>query len=220
MTILKTKDIVVQYSNNSPILSFPDLTIARQDKVLLLGNSGCGKTSLLSVIAGLLQPVSGKVFVHDKDIYAMGSRERDQLRARNFGFVFQTLYLLSSLTIEQNILLAADMAGVTPEADRLRNLLLSLGLADKARSKPSQLSQGQQQRAALARAIFNFPALIIADEPTSSLDDENALIVMDLLEEQARDSGSALLVATHDHRIKNRFSRIIDLTSVSRKEVA
>lgn len=219
MTILKTDSITVKHSATSPILAFPDLTVNAQDKILLLGESGYGKTTLLSVIAGLLQPTTGKVSVTDKDIYAMGARERDHLRGKTFGFVFQTLHLLPSLTIEQNILLAADMAGVTPPADRLKNLLMSLGLTDKAHHKPSELSQGQQQRAALARAIFNFPALIIADEPTSSLDDKNAAIVMDLLEQQAKESGSALLVATHDHRIKNRFDKVISLTS-SQKEVA
>jgi len=220
MTILKTESITVKYGASSPTLKFPDLTVNKNDKILLLGDSGCGKTSLLSVIAGLLQPTSGKVFVQDCDIYKLGVRERDHLRGKTFGFVFQTLHLLPSLTIAQNILLAADMAGVMPPADRLKNLLSSLGLSDKAHHKPSELSQGQQQRAALARAIFNFPAMIIADEPTSSLDDKNANIVMDLLEQQAKESGSALLVATHDHRIKARFDHVIDLTSVSQKEVA
>lgn len=220
MTILKADSITVKHSSASPLLTFPDLTVNVQDKILLLGDSGCGKTSLLSVIAGLLQPTTGTVSIQGQDIYKMGARERDQLRGKAFGFVFQTLHLLPSLTIAQNILLAADMSGVTPPADRLPNLLKSLGLADKAESKPSELSQGQQQRAALARAIFNFPALIIADEPTSSLDDKNAEIVMDLLEQQAKESGAALLVATHDHRIKNRFDRIITLTASSQKEVA
>lgn len=220
MPILKTEAITVKHSATAPVLAFPDLTVNPEDKILLLGNSGCGKTTLLSVIAGLLQPTSGKVFIQDKEIYAMGARERDALRAKNFGFVFQTLHLLPSLTISQNILLAADMAGIKPPTDRLKNILVSLGIEDKANSKPSELSQGQQQRAALARAIFNFPALIIADEPTSSLDDKNAMIVMDLLEQQAKESGSALLVATHDHRIKARFTHVIDLTSASQKEVA
>ena len=220
MTILKTEAITVKHSATSPILKFPDLDVNAQDKILLLGNSGCGKTSLLSVMAGLLQPTTGKVFIQDQDIYKMGARDRDHLRGKTFGFVFQTLHLLPSLTIAQNILLAADMAGITAPAGRLQNLLNSLGLNDKAESKPSELSQGQQQRAALARAIFNFPALIIADEPTSSLDDKNALIVMDLLEQQAKESGSALLVATHDQRIKTRFDRVINLTTASQKEVA
>ena len=220
MTILKTEAVAVRYGIGSPVLKFPDLTVNKNDKILLLGDSGCGKTSLLSVIAGLLKPNSGKVFVHNKDIYSLSPRERDHLRGKTFGFVFQTLHLLPSLTISQNILLAADMSGVTPPPDRLQNLLASLGLTDTSHRKPSELSQGQQQRAALARAIFNFPEIIIADEPTSSLDDKNANIVMDLLEQQATESGSALLVATHDHRIKSRFDRVIDLSSVSQKEVA
>lgn len=112
------------------------------------------------------------------------------------------------------------MSGVPSRPDRLESLLLSLGLNGLADRKPGALSQGQQQRAALARAIFNSPSIIIADEPTSSLDDQNTDIVMDLLDQQARESQSALLVATHDHRIKQRFQNIIDLTSLSLKGVA
>ncbi len=220
MQVLRTENLTVKYSSDSPVLIFPNVTINAGEKVLLLGNSGSGKTSFLSVIAGLLQPTTGQVRIQSEDIYAMTTGQRDRLRGKAFGFIFQTLHLLPSLTIEQNILLAADMAGIKPPTGRLHHLLLSLGLKDKAQCKPSELSQGQQQRAAMARAIFNSPALIIADEPTSSLDDKNADIVMILLEQQALESGCALLVATHDHRIKGRFDKIIDLSVVSQKEVA
>lgn len=220
MQVLRTENIKVQYSSSSPALIFPNVTINAGEKILLLGNSGSGKTSLLSVIAGLLQPTTGQIHVHGQDIYAMTTGQRDKLRGTAFGFIFQTLHLLPSLTIAQNILLASDMACIEPPADRLHHLLSSLGLKDKAQCKPLELSQGQQQRAAMARAIFNSPALIIADEPTSSLDDKNADIVIGLLEQQARESESALLVATHDHRIKGRFDKIIDLSGASQKEVA
>lgn len=220
MTILRTDSVTVQHSKTSTILNFPDITIHPEDRILLLGPSGSGKTTFLSVIAGLLAPGSGKVFVKDKDLYALTAKERDHLRGATFGFVFQTLHLLPSLTIAQNILLVRDMSGVPSRPDRLESLLLSLGLNGLADRKPGALSQGQQQRAALARAIFNSPSIIIADEPTSSLDDQNTDIVMDLLDQQARESQSALLVATHDHRIKQRFQNIIDLTSLSLKGVA
>jgi len=207
---LKSKNITV-HRENSPPLVFPDLSINTGNAVLLLGPSGSGKTTLLSALAGLLQPNRGQVLIEDKDFYAMSSAERDHLRGQNFGFVFQTLHLLPSLTLTQNIALAADMAGETPEKGRLSHLLNTLGLADKAHRKPDTLSQGEQQRAAIARAVLLKPKIIMADEPTSALDDANAQAVMNLLEEQAKDTGAALLIATHDSRIKTRFQTIINL---------
>ncbi len=220
MTILKTTEIRVQHAENTQPLSFPDITIHKGDKILLLGASGCGKTTFLSVIAGLLKPSAGHVTVNGTDFYTLTSKERDVLRGQLFGFVFQSLHLLPALTIRQNIMLAADMAGVTAPTGRVEKLLSSLGLTDKANRKPSELSQGEQQRAALARAVLNFPALIIADEPTSALDDKNTEAVMDVLERQSSESGAALLVATHDNRIKHRFGTVITLSPSLNKEVA
>lgn len=220
MHLLKTEAITVQYDPKGALLKFPDLSIQPREKILLLGDSGCGKTSLLSVIAGLLQPKTGKVLIEGTDIYQLSTKERDHLRGQKFGFVFQTLHLLPSLSISQNIRLAADMAGVDVAEDRMAYLLSSLGLSQKQHAKPHELSQGQQQRAALARALYHSPSIVVADEPTSALDDKNANTVIDLLERQIQQSNSALLVATHDHRIKGRFDKIIELTSLPQKEVA
>ncbi len=207
---LKTQNIVVKHGSDTT-LSFPNLSIGLGQKSLLLGPSGSGKTTLLSVLAGLLKPSQGTVLIEDQDFYAMSSSMRDHLRGQNFGFVFQTLHLLPSLTLAQNIQLAADMAKKTPDKGRLSYLLESLGLADKAHRKPNALSQGEQQRAAIARAVYLTPKIIIADEPTSALDDDNAIAVMALLEKQAQDAGASLLVATHDNRIKGYFDHVITL---------
>ncbi|MCB9983611.1 MAG: ABC transporter ATP-binding protein [Rhodospirillales bacterium] len=207
---LKSQNITVR-REGSPPLSFPDLSINTGDKVLLLGPSGSGKTTFLSVLAGLLRPSAGEVFIEDGDFYAMSSSARDKVRGQNFGFIFQTLHLLPSLTLAQNIMLAADMAGAKPEAGRLDHLLKTLGLTDKAHRKPDALSQGEQQRAAIARAVLLRPKIIMADEPTSALDDDNAKAVMNLLESQAKETGAALLIATHDGRIKENFKTIINL---------
>ena len=210
MTFIESKGIIVRRPKSQP-LQFADLTVHREDSVLLLGPSGSGKTTLLSVLAGLLQPGTGRVLVENQDLYALHARRRDHLRGQHFGFVFQTLHLLPSLTLRQNIALAADMLGLEVEAGRLEYLLDRLGLADKAHRKPDALSQGEQQRAAIARAVLNRPSIIMADEPTSALDDANARKVMDLLEHQAQETGAALLIATHDTRIINRFENVVHL---------
>ncbi len=216
---LDAKNIKVQL-DHSKTLTFPDVTIHHGDAVLLLGRSGSGKTTLLSVLAGLLRPSVGSMTIDGQSLYAMPSAARDHVRGQNFGFVFQTLHLLPSLTLAQNIGLAADMAQVTPEAGRLDYLLETLGLKDKAHRKPDALSQGEQQRAAIARAVLLRPKIIIADEPTSALDDDNAQAVMKLLKDQAKDTGAALLIATHDDRIRPHFKTIINLENLMRDKVS
>ena len=218
MAFIDSNGIMVCRPESHP-LRFADLSIHKGDSVLLLGPSGSGKTTLLSVLAGLLRPDAGQVLVEGREIYALPSRIRDHLRGQHFGFVFQTLHLLPSLTLRQNIALAADMAGIKAEEGRINHLLTALGLADKAHRKPDALSQGEQQRAAIARAVLNRPSIIIADEPTSALDDDNARTVIDLLERQAQDTGAALLIATHDNRIINRFANVLRLSG-HLKEVA
>lgn len=210
MTLLETKGIRVDRRGSKP-LHFPALSVGAGDKTLLLGPSGSGKTTLLSVIAGLLRPASGTVLFEGCDVYALPPRVRDHVRGQRFGFVFQTLHLLPSLTLRQNVALAADMAGAAADAARLDGLLEQLGLADKAHRKPEALSQGEQQRAAIARAVLNRPAVLLADEPTSALDDVNAEAVMALLNAQAKETGAALVVATHDHRISRHFKTVMRL---------
>lgn len=197
-------------------LTFPALTLARGSRVLLLGPSGSGKTTWLSAIAGLLPPDDGSVHFEGQDIYTLPGRHRDRWRGRHCGFVFQTLHLIPALTLRQNIAIAASLAGLAPDRKRIDALLERLNLADKAHRKPAALSQGEQQRAAIARAVLNRPAVIVADEPTSALDDAHARAVMDLLESCAAETNAALLVATHDTRLLGRFSNIIDIASQER----
>lgn len=210
--MLETKKLIVQRPDG-PRLSFPDIRIMRGEKKLLLGASGSGKTTLLSVLAGFLPPTSGEIFFEDKNFYQMASGNRDALRGKKLGFVFQTMHLLPYLSVIENVLLASKMAGLQQDKNRVTEILRTLGIADKANNKPSALSQGEIQRAAIARAVINNPEIIIADEPTSALDDANAQIIMDLLEMQAQHKNAALLIATHDQRIAARFSDKIILQS-------
>ena len=209
--MLKTQNISIQRPN-APLLILPDILIEKGDHALLLGPSGSGKTSFLSVISGLLHPSSGQVLFEDTDIYHLSRKNLDALRGKNFGLIFQALHLLPTITIRQNIDIAAKLQGIKISKTRIEDLLSSLGISDKANRKPDALSQGEQQRAAIARALVNHPSIILADEPTSALDDENADKVAQLLIQSARDSGAALIIATHDARILKYFPKIITLT--------
>lgn len=215
--LIESKNIVVRRAG-SPSLRFPNFNLKAGEKTILLGPSGSGKTTLLSVLAGLLKPDEGDVLIDGRNLYEIPASKGNRLRGQRFGFVFQTLHLLPSLTLRQNIALAGDLTGKV-DGNRLNHLLDILGLSDKADRKPDALSQGEQQRAAIARAVINRPSIIVADEPTSALDDANAMAVMDLLEEQAKETNAALLIATHDNRISDRFQNIINLQH-QMKEVA
>ncbi len=208
--MLKISELSVSY-DGSRTFRFPGLELAAGEKCTLIGPSGCGKTTLLSLIAGFLTPQTGSVVVDGQELTALTPQARDKVRGRLFGFVFQTLHLLPSLTLRQNVALAAVMANLPVDAARLDQLLARLGLADKAGRKPDALSHGEAQRAAIARAVLNRPKILVADEPTSALDDVNARAVIQLLQEQAAEAGSTLLVATHDGRITDGFPRVVSL---------
>lgn len=186
-------------------MTFKDWQISRGTQWLLLGESGSGKTTLLHILTGLLKPENGTVYIKETDIYKLKEKERDHFRGRNIGIVFQKPHLINSLQIIENLLLAQGFAGLREDKARATEVLKSLGIEEKKHAYPGELSYGQLQRVSIARAVINKPALLIADEPTSSLDDKNTEIVLNLLFEQSRINGSTLIVATHDNRIKNSF---------------
>lgn len=180
---------------------------------LILGNSGSGKTTLLHIMAGILKPTAGKVKIADKDVLALNGGELDRFRGKKIGIIFQQLHLLSSLTIEENLLLAQYLAGVKQNKTQIQAELEALNIVEKRHAFPHQLSYGQQQRAAIARAVINQPAIILADEPTSALDSDNAARVLDLLMSQADRHGATLVIATHDQRIKSNFANKLELST-------
>jgi putative ABC transport system ATP-binding protein len=186
-------------------LRFPDIALDAGQSLLLLGASGSGKTSLLSILSGLLKPDKGDVTLVGENIYTLPSWRRDAHRGRQCGFVFQSFHLLPFLSLEQNILLAARFSGASKNEDRLSGLLTTLGITHKRHALVTELSQGEQQRACLARAVIHGPRIIFADEPTSALDDENALKTISLLQSLAKESKACLIVATHDSRIMDGF---------------
>lgn len=180
-------------------------------EVLVTGPSGCGKTTLLYLLAGILLPQAGSIVVDGVDIAKLAPAARDRFRGRHIGVVFQQFHLLPALTILQNLTVAQSMAQVAVDRSAARDVLAALGVADLADAYPPALSVGQQQRAAIARALVNRPPLILADEPTSNLDDEACAGVADLLLEASRRAGAALVIATHDGRLKARIAGTLEL---------
>ena len=194
----------------SDALTLGELALEAGRSCVVRGVSGSGKSTLLSILAGLLPPTSGEVLLAGQSLYALGESQRDSWRARHLSLVPQRLHLLASLSIKQNLQLAQSLAQ-REDASRLQALMDRLGLTPLARQRPEQLSQGQQQRAALARALVHAPVLVLADEPTSALDDANARAVIDLMLELTQEARVALLVATHDARLNGLFDQEIRL---------
>jgi len=172
---------------------------------LLLGSSGSGKTTLLHILAGILKPTAGSVTIAGQDLGALTAAGLDRFRGRHVGIVLQQLHLIASLTVVDNLLLAQYLAALPQDRDRAREVLASLDLADKVDAWPHELSHGQAQRVAVARAVINRPQLLLADEPTSNLDDARCAQALDLLESQARACNATLVIATHDQRTRARI---------------
>lgn len=189
------------HAGGREILNIDALGVDSGGRLLLLGPSGCGKTTLLSLMAGLLRAQSGDVTFDGTNYAALPSAALDGLRRRAFGFVFQKLHLLGHLSLEENVRLASD----APDDAFIRALLARLGLGGKEKQAAHALSHGEAQRAAIARALAGKPRVLFADEPTSALDDANTAAVARLLLDETARSGAALVVATHDARLKPYF---------------
>lgn len=204
--MLQLKSVSHTYNGND-ILNFRDWNIQRGENWLLLGESGSGKTTLLHILTGIIKPSKGHVVINETDLYKLSSRELDRFRGRNIGLVFQQPHLIKSLTVEENLKLAQTFAKLPEDKMRIEEVLSELGIVQKMKSYPSELSQGQLQRASIGRAVLNKPALLIADEPTSSLDNKNAKAVINLLLKLSESSNSTLIISTHDDRVKEAFSK-------------
>jgi putative ABC transport system ATP-binding protein len=206
--VLAVRSVSHRYADTL-VLTAPDLELAPDEHCALMGASGTGKTTLLHILAGILRPASGHVTLDGEALYPATARD-DRWRASRIGVVPQMLHLLPSLSALDNVRLAQYFVGNSVHADA-RTLLTNLGLQARLRARPEKLSVGEQQRVAIARAIVNRPRLLLADEPTSSLDDSNAEQAVNLLFEAARMTGALLVVATHDARIRERFVRQVQL---------
>ena len=190
------------------LLKRQNFKLEKGKNLLIVGPSGSGKTTLLNIMAGLLKPSSGEVIFQEKKYSMLSESEIDSLRAKNFGFIFQKIHLLKHLNIEQNILLATD----SKSSKDLKELTSKLEISDKLNEKAMNLSMGEAQRVAIARGLANKPEIVFADEPTSSLDDDNTRNFLDLIFSLTNANDSSLVVCTHDKRIIKKFDNILELT--------
>jgi putative ABC transport system ATP-binding protein len=184
-----------------PRLTFPDVDLAQGGVLLLSGPSGCGKSTWLALVAALVAPTTGTLTVAGQALDALQAVASDAWRARSIGFLPQKLHLSAALTVHQNLAMAQWAGGHAEDTGRIHSALQALGVAELASRKPSQLSGGQAQRVALARAVLLQPRVILADEPTASLDDDAAADAVNLLLQAAHLQQATLVIATHDARV-------------------
>ena len=197
--------------NNENVVIFNNVSLIEGSQVLIVGNSGCGKTTILHILAGLLKPSQGEIFINDQSLYSKKPSEIDSFRGKNIGIVFQVPHFVNSFSVEENLFLTQELAGLKKNKNRVVEVLEKVKLAHKLKSKIYELSEGQKQRITIARAIINSPKIILADEPTSSLDDASCEDVIQLLKDSAEAEKAILIIVTHDQRIKDSFKEIIEM---------
>ncbi|MEX0277850.1 MAG: ABC transporter ATP-binding protein [Ruegeria sp.] len=220
--MISVENVSFAYGTGDFRLNVPRLSMQSGERLAIVGPSGSGKTTLLNLVAGILSPDSGRIVVAGKDVTALTDTERRQFRASHIGFVFQDFALLDYLPARQNILYPYR---ITPALkldqavrDRVEVLAEACGIRDKLDRHPNALSQGEQQRVAICRALVTQPKLILSDEATGNLDPESKGRILELLFEQASEAGATLLAVTHDHELLPRFERVIDFADY--REVA
>ncbi|WP_299365630.1 ABC transporter ATP-binding protein [Winogradskyella sp.] len=209
--MITTKDLTFSYKQEAHTFSFPDIVLKEQENLLILGKSGIGKTTLLHLLAGLLKPNGGSIFIDDLDINSLSANKLDAFRGKNIGLVFQKNHAVRSLTVFKNLQARLFLSRKNIKNTVIDGLLEELDLIEYKNRRISALSEGQLQRLGIAMSVIHNPKVILADEPTSSLDDENCKIVIELLKKQAEKNNANLVVITHDHRIKSFFQNSITL---------
>jgi putative ABC transport system ATP-binding protein len=198
--LIRTLALRYQYPSG-PLLAFADVAVPQGGVLLVSGPSGCGKSTWLALVAGLMAPTAGTLLVAEQPLAALRGAAAGAWRARSIGFLPQTLHLSAALSVQRNLALAQWAAGQPQDDGAITRALLALGVAELAQRRPAQLSGGQAQRVALARAVLMRPRVILADEPTASLDDKAAAAAVTLLLDTAQAQGATLAIATHDARV-------------------
>lgn len=202
-----------------PILDIPDFRVGAGEQLALMGRSGCGKTTLLHIIAGISRPDSGLVRVNGVDISKLPEHGRDLFRANTIGYIFQTFNLLPGFSALENVLLGMSFSGGRADEGRARKLLDHVGLSRRLTHKPAQLSVGEQQRVAVARAMANRPKLLLADEPTANVDTGHQQQIIDLIRQQSTEENVALILVTHTPEVSEQFTRVEHLDRLNQAVV-
>lgn len=216
-SVLKAKNISKLYGSGHTevrAVSNVSLDVLAGELVLIMGPSGSGKTTLLSMLGGLLRPSEGSIEIDGSDITALSESRLPEIRALKVGFIFQAFNLLEALSVEENILFPAQLAGggIPQARSRANKLIEQLGLGPRRKSLPRTLSGGEKQRVAICRALINEPKIILADEPTGNLDSHSGQEVMMILHDIARDEGCSVILVTHDPRVEEIADRILWLS--------
>ena len=213
-SLLRFTNIHLQYQNGTlltEVIKGIDFTIHQNEKLAIVGKSGSGKTSLLMLMAGLEKPTSGNITYKDQDITTYSEDQLTEYRKKNIGIVFQSFYLIPNYTAVENVALPLEINFQKDALSQAKEILIDLGLEDRLQHFPSQLSGGEQQRVAIARAMIKKPELILADEPTGNLDDENTEVITELIFNIATKYQKSLCLVTHDADLAKRCDRIMTI---------
>lgn len=208
--MIRTSNLTYTYKEGEQF-EFPDIDLNNGEHLIILGASGIGKTTLLYLMAGLLQPDQGSVSIGGTDLNSLTRLQIDEFRGQNIGLIFQQYHFIKSLNVLENLKLRQSFPKDTQDSQRLQEIAKRLGLSEHLSKKVTALSQGQQQRLSIALGLIHKPKIIFADEPTSNLDDANCDKVIELLKEEAKISKSSLVIITHDSRVKSHFKNQIIL---------
>ncbi len=217
--MISVRNLVKSYKNpadgtNNRVLDIPEWDISADTHLVVRGQSGLGKTTLLHCLSGIITPDSGSVNINGTDVVKLSESARDRFRANNIGYIFQSFNLLDGFTALENVMLGMMFSDGGSDRKKAEKLLQDVGLGDRMHNKPKELSMGQQQRVCIARAIANNPPLLLADEPTGSLDQKNSETVLELIREVAK--GRVLILVTHEQEIIQKFDNVQDLAKLNK----
>ncbi len=210
-----TKSFALPDGGAVQVVRVPAFSLGSGEERALRGASGCGKTTFLNLVSGILAADSGRILIDGVDMAGLAEPARDRLRAAKLGYIFQTFNLLQGFTVLENVVLGMSFSPAGADRRRARELLERVGLGHRLGHFPRQLSTGQQQRVAVARALANRPSMVLADEPTGNLDRRNAAESLALIREACRENAAALLLVSHDEEVLRQFGRVEDFASLN-----